>query len=111
MIILFGTRTSPTVMGQLAFACTRCGQHVPHQFVRTRQWFTLFFIPVIPLGTNTYATCGHCRFRQTVNNAQADSAFAQQRMMGAAGASGQAYGQPGYGQAPPGYAPPGPPRS
>jgi hypothetical protein len=81
MFILVGTRTTPQIMGQLAYPCARCGQHAWHQFVRTSQWFTIFFIPIIPMGKNTYATCGMCRFRQNVNTQQADQAFAQQRMM------------------------------
>lgn len=81
MIILFGTRTTPSVMGQLSYVCMRCQQHAWHTFVRSAQWFTLFFIPVIPLGKSTYATCNTCRFRQAVGNEQADQAFAQQRQM------------------------------
>jgi hypothetical protein len=31
-----------------------------HVIVETRKWFTLFFIPVIPLGGNHFAKCGVC---------------------------------------------------
>jgi len=31
-----------------------------HAIVETKKWFTLFFIPVIPLGGNLFVRCGVC---------------------------------------------------
>ena len=31
-----------------------------HTIVESKKWFTLFFIPVIPLGGNTFVRCNVC---------------------------------------------------
>jgi hypothetical protein len=60
MFFLFGVRTKAKPIGQLDRACTKCARSTMHVAVETRRWFTLFFIPVIPLGGNHFVRCNLC---------------------------------------------------
>ena len=80
MIIFFGTRSRTAVLGQLHYVCARCHHHAAHTCVRATRSFTLFFVPLIPLGKTTIATCHVCRFQQSISNDHADQALAQHRL-------------------------------
>ena len=124
VFILFGTRRTTTNIGRAMVGCQRCNQQAWFTFARTSRHFTLFFIPLIPLGSTTRAVCGTCGFAQTVPDATANQMLAAaqnptQMHAGAPQKPTQGYGQPPqqqpYGQAPPqqqphpGYGPPGQP--
>lgn len=87
-MIFFGSRRNNTVMGQRQFVCGGCRQQAYHTVVRSRHWFTLYFIPLIPTGQTTILTCNLCGYRCTIDNAQADMWF-QEGQRGA-------YGQRGF---------------
>lgn len=60
-MIIWGTRgiTSTTQTG--VFHCPRCGPQRAYSLRRVRRWFTLYFIPVIPLDTvGEYIECQQC---------------------------------------------------
>jgi hypothetical protein len=60
-MIIFGTRgiTSTTKTGE--FHCPRCGPQRPYAWRRVNRWFTLYFIPVIPMGmAGEYIECQQC---------------------------------------------------
>lgn len=60
-MIIFGTRTTNPTAGQGMFNCPRCGPQKPYIHKKAKRWFTLYFIPVIPLGTaGEYVECGAC---------------------------------------------------
>ena len=60
-MIIFGTRTMQSVRSTGIFNCPRCGQPRHYQYKSVNRWFTLYFIPVIPLGSmGTYIQCGQC---------------------------------------------------
>ncbi|HET9051939.1 MAG TPA: zinc ribbon domain-containing protein [Candidatus Dormibacteraeota bacterium] len=59
-IIIFGGRRTVKPLGILQARCPRCGQVAAQRLVRSTRWFTLFFIPVIPLGSRHIATCTYC---------------------------------------------------
>ena len=44
-------------LGTVFVMCGSCSTPAAHALVRTRRWFTLFFIPIIPLGTKYFTTC------------------------------------------------------
>lgn len=51
-IIIFGTRgriVNDEQAGSTTGQCSRCGQIVSFEPVRQRRYFTLFFLPVLPL--------------------------------------------------------------
>jgi len=75
MIFIFGSRRNRRNIGQLIHACPGCRQNAYFTYVRFSSWFTLFFIPCIPLGSNTIALCNMCGFQQPVQNAWADQAI------------------------------------
>lgn len=60
-MIIFGTRTTNPTAGQGMFNCPRCGPQKPYTHRKAKRWFTLYFIPVIPLGTaGEYVECESC---------------------------------------------------
>src|SRR5262245_51514870 len=49
-MIIYGWRTSESTLGQGVFDCPRCRTQQACRHVAMNRWFTLYFIPVIPLG-------------------------------------------------------------
>jgi predicted RNA-binding Zn-ribbon protein involved in translation (DUF1610 family) len=77
-VILFGWRTTVSVLATLVFVCERCGNNAAHHLARRRRWFTLFFVPVIPLGSSHQDTCTACGRVVGVSTEQAERALAAQ---------------------------------
>lgn len=64
MLILFGWRVFYRTIGQGTFHCRTCGGDRQYRLRAGRKWFTLFFIPVIPLGkAGQHVQCRTCRTR------------------------------------------------
>jgi zinc-ribbon family len=62
VLLLWGWRSLLTVLGVGEFHCPRCQADRNYQLVRPRRWFTLFFIPVIPLKWGeTFVQCSVCK--------------------------------------------------
>jgi len=62
MIIFFGWRTRAGVIGRGVFLCPHCGADRHYAHKRMRRWFTLFFIPVIPLKVlGEFVQCETCK--------------------------------------------------
>ena len=60
-MIIFGTRSMESVRSTGNFNCPRCGRSKPYHHKSVNRWFTLYFIPVIPMGSiGTYVQCGQC---------------------------------------------------
>ena len=51
MLIIFGLRVFYRTIAQGIFHCRRCGGDREYRHREGRRWFTLFFMPVIPLGS------------------------------------------------------------
>jgi tellurite resistance protein len=61
LLIIFGLRVLYRPIGQGEFHCERCGGDRRYQHRAGRRWFTLFFIPVIPLTmTGEHVKCAVC---------------------------------------------------
>jgi hypothetical protein len=60
MIILFGFRRKASRLATIFVMCGHCHTPAAHALTRTRRYFTLFFIPIIPLGTKYFTTCTMC---------------------------------------------------
>jgi hypothetical protein len=60
MIILFGFRRRLARLATVFVMCAQCGTPAAHSVTRSRRYFTLFFVPVIPLGTKYFTTCTMC---------------------------------------------------
>jgi hypothetical protein len=76
-MIIFGSRRRNKVLGQVRYACKKCQQNSFHGIVRSRTFFTLFFVPVIPLNKITTSRCGLCGYQESVNNKEMDDYFSQ----------------------------------
>jgi tellurite resistance protein len=61
-LIIFGTRGVTYSAAQGQFHCPECGAQRPYQHKRVRRFFTLYFIPLIPLDLlGEYIECGTCQ--------------------------------------------------
>jgi len=69
LLIIFGLRVFYRTIGQGAFHCQRCGGDREYRHRAGRRWFTLFFIPVVPLAkAGEHVKCSVCgtRYRMGV---------------------------------------------
>jgi hypothetical protein len=68
MFILFGTRGITLTQQSGTFQCPQCGPQAPFSQKGIRRFFTLFFVPVIPLNqVAAYVECHRCRGQFDVN--------------------------------------------
>ncbi len=64
MLIIFGLRVFYRTIAQGTFHCRRCGGDREYRHRSGRRWFTLFFLPVIPLNSvGDHVQCTTCRAR------------------------------------------------
>ena len=62
LVIVFGTRGVTTSAGSGEFWCPGCRTKVPYERKRVRRFFTLYFLPIIPLDVlGEYVECAACR--------------------------------------------------
>lgn len=61
-MIIIGTRGITSSTGDSGrFHCPNCGDNVPYRERQVREWLTLYFIPVLPLGiSGKYVECERC---------------------------------------------------
>lgn len=60
-MIIWGTTGRSSRLESGTFHCPRCGNDKPFDIVGVHRWFTLYFIPVIPLGeAGRYLECKNC---------------------------------------------------
>ena len=61
-MIIFGTRGVKFTLKEGAFCCPQCGNEQPFRHRSVRRFFTLYFIPVIPLDRlGEYVECRTCK--------------------------------------------------
>jgi hypothetical protein len=60
MFFLFGFRTKAKAIKQINYPCSKCARNTVFTAVESKRYFTLFFIPVIPLGGNHFIRCNLC---------------------------------------------------
>ncbi|HET9970901.1 MAG TPA: hypothetical protein VFQ68_21875 [Streptosporangiaceae bacterium] len=64
LLIIFGFRVFYRTLAQGTFHCRRCGGDREYRHRAGRRWFTLFFLPVIPLNAvGEHVQCTSCRTR------------------------------------------------
>src|ERR1700730_10555874 len=64
VLIIFGLRVFYRTIAQGTFHCRRCGGDRQYRHRVGRRWFTLFFLPVIPLNSvGEHVQCTTCRTR------------------------------------------------
>ena len=64
LLILFGTKDRRKVEAQGQFICPKCGVNRDYEIISLREWFTLFFIPILPTasdeGRDYFVECRTC---------------------------------------------------
>lgn len=61
MFIIWGFRDIQKELGQVGYYhCNRCNNDGYWRLMKVTNWFTLFFIPVIPYRTKYYVYCPVC---------------------------------------------------
>jgi hypothetical protein len=71
-MLIWGIRWFTTVLGQLLYACTHCQKSTMHTATVRKGRFTLFFIPIFPIGKQYLITCNLCGLRlKAVDNLRA----------------------------------------
>jgi hypothetical protein len=61
-LIIFGTKGVTSSTGGGTFDCPGCGPGKPYEHKKVRRFFTLYYIPLIPLETKgEFIECGSCR--------------------------------------------------
>lgn len=61
-MIIFGTRGVTSTMKKGNFICPQCEQERPYKHKKVTRFFTLYFIPLIPLGkVGEYVECQSCK--------------------------------------------------
>lgn len=68
-MIIYGWRIFHTTIDRQEFPCPMCRVRVEGELKRADRWFTLYFIPVFPLGTSCeFVECTMCRtgFRKEI---------------------------------------------
>jgi hypothetical protein len=76
MIILFGFRRKSSRLATIFVMCAHCRTPAAHAVARTRRFFTLFFVPIIPLGTKYFTTCTMCGYVTQITKEGADQYLA-----------------------------------
>ena len=65
LLILFGTQDRRKVVADGQFVCPKCGVKKDFEVISLREWFTLFFIPILPTANNEgredFVECGTCK--------------------------------------------------
>jgi hypothetical protein len=77
-MIIWGFRSRNKVLGQAPYTCQQCRREGFHTIVRSRRWFTLFFIPLFPFTKTSTSRCNLCGVQTRIQNAQAEAFFVQQ---------------------------------
>lgn len=79
MLIIWGLRVFYHTIAQGVFFCRKCGGDRHYQHRAGRRFFTLFFIPIIPLDkTGEHVQCTTCRTRYVTGVLQIPTAAAMQ---------------------------------
>jgi predicted nucleic-acid-binding Zn-ribbon protein len=63
MIIIFGTKSKSIEENKGTFVCPQCKNLKQYLTKSVQTWFTLFFIPVFPMGSkkHTHVECQGCK--------------------------------------------------
>lgn len=60
LMLIWGVKLYATVLTTLVYVCDRCGNNAAHHLVKRVRKFTLFFVPLFPVGTKYLDTCVAC---------------------------------------------------
>jgi hypothetical protein len=84
MFLIFGIKRIRRRLATVLAMCGRCSTPAVQVVVRVGTWFSLFFIPVIPLGTKYISTCTLCGESVKIDKDQALQTVAAAQQMAVA---------------------------
>lgn len=76
-IFLWGFRSMTRTLAMTTLACRATNQPAAHRLSRITRWFTVFFIPVFPVGRRHLLTCSACGQSYKVTKDQATEIVAK----------------------------------
>lgn len=60
-VIIWGSRGLSKTVSHGQFDCPRCGHQSEYSVIQVREWFTLYWIPIFPVGSaKRYLECRNC---------------------------------------------------
>lgn len=75
MLIIFGLTDREHLVGTISVVCERCGHQGAHHLTKHVRRFSVFFIPLIPVGTRYQDTCTVCGRVRPLTRDQAERAI------------------------------------
>lgn len=76
-MLIFGLSVSEELLSTLVYTCENCGNSAAHRLMKRTRKFSLFFIPLFPVGTNYVDSCTACGRIIEVSRDQAEGAARQ----------------------------------
>jgi hypothetical protein len=76
-VLIFGLSVSEVMLSTLVYACETCGTSAAHHLIKRTRKFSLFFIPLFPVGTTYVDSCIACGRVIEVSKDQAEAAARQ----------------------------------
>jgi hypothetical protein len=71
VILIWGFRSKLFVICTAMMRCGRCGRTCAQSLRRVKRYFTLFFIPLIPISTKHFVVCTGCAAATQITAEQA----------------------------------------
>ncbi|NLN75274.1 MAG: zinc-ribbon domain-containing protein [Armatimonadetes bacterium] len=63
---ILGVAPRERIISQQTSHCVVCGAATTHEAFESRPWFSLFFVPLFPVGAaQTYSRCRNCGLTRT----------------------------------------------
>jgi hypothetical protein len=78
-MIIFGIKTYTRLLATLSLVCPHCRQQAAHRLFENVNKFTLFFIPLFPVGTSRRMDCTYCGYASKVSKEQAQQLMSAPR--------------------------------
>ena len=70
-MLIFGIKTYTHLLATLTLVCSNCKQSAAHRLFEIVRKFTLFFIPLFPVGKSRRMDCTYCGYASKVSKEQA----------------------------------------
>lgn len=76
MLFIFGVGEREVSLSTVLLSCEVCGNYAGHHIVKRVRKVSLFFIPLIPIGTRYLDWCTSCGRTREISRGQAEAAAA-----------------------------------
>lgn len=80
MLLIFGVGEKDVSLATVLLTCEVCGTQAGHHVVKRSRKVSLFFIPLIPVGTRYLDVCTACGRAREISRTQAEAAAADSRL-------------------------------